>query len=48
MIYVKYFLPNPGPCAGSHRASSAPLTGYEGYKPLHTSILGRGRGRQYY
>jgi len=34
---------------GSHRGSTPDRSGYEMYKPLHTSIYGRGRARcQYY
>ena len=34
--------------SGSHRSPAHTITGYEFYKPLHTDILGRGRGRQYF
>merc|ERR1712110_74144 len=29
---------------GSHRSPAHTMSGYEFYKPLHTDILGRGRG----
>merc|ERR1712029_1007785 len=33
---------------GSHRSPARTMSGYEFYRPLHTDILGRGRGRQYF